>query len=70
MSAAGDLYNHELGIPRAKLKSSSSSRNMMDSNAEAQAAHLTNYLDEGLRIPRPHFNDTSSLGSGNFYTSI
>lgn len=65
MSAAGDLYNHELGIPRAKLKSSSSSRNMMDSNAEAQAAHLTNYLDEGLRIPRAHLNDTSSLGSGS-----
>ena len=66
MSAAGDLYNHELGIPRAKLKSSSSSRNMMDSSAEiAQAAHLTSYLDDGLRIPRPHLNDTSSLGSGS-----
>ena len=66
MSAAGgDLYNHELGIPRAKLKSTGSSRNMMDSSAEAHAAHLTNYLDEGLRIPRPHLNDTSSLGSGS-----
>lgn len=65
MSAAGDLYNHELGIPRAKLKSSGSSRNMMDSAAEVQAAHLTSYLDEGLRIPRPHLNDTSSLGSGS-----
>lgn len=65
MSAAGDLYNHELGIPRAKLKSSGSSRNMMDSSAEAQAAHLTSYLDEGLRIPRAHLNDTSSLGSGS-----
>jgi hypothetical protein len=66
MSAAGDLYNHELGIPRAKLKSSGSSRNMMDSNAaEVQAAHLTSYLDEGLRIPRAHLNDTSSLGSGS-----
>lgn len=68
MSAAGDLYNHELGIPRAKLKSSNSSRNMMDSSAvDAQAAHLTSYLDDGLRIPRPHLNggDTSSLGSGS-----
>jgi len=65
MSAAGDLYNHELGIPRAKLKSTGSSRNMMDSSAEAHATHLVNYLDEGLRIPRPHLNDTSSLGSGS-----
>lgn len=65
MSAAGDLYNHELGIPRAKLKSTSS-QNMMDSSAaEAQAANLTSYLDEGLRIPRPHLNDASSLGSGS-----
>lgn len=65
MSATGDLYNHELGIPRPKLKSSNSSRNMVDSSTEIQAAHLTSYLDEGLRIPRAHLNDSSSLASGS-----
>jgi hypothetical protein len=48
-------------VLNAKLKSASPSRDMMDRNAETQAAHLTNYLDEGLRIPRPHLNDICRL---------
>ncbi|KAI6201465.1 hypothetical protein M3Y96_00844600 [Aphelenchoides besseyi] len=62
-SAAGDLYAHELGIPRAKLKSSGSSRNLAENSSEAQAVHLASYLNDGMRIPRAHLGDTSSLGS-------
>ncbi|CAD5215432.1 unnamed protein product [Bursaphelenchus okinawaensis] len=65
-SAAGDLYHHDLGIPRAKLKSSGSAHHVMDSSGQEMSAHaLHDYLGDGLRIPRAHLGDTSSLGSGS-----
>lgn len=65
-SAAGDLYHHDLGIPRPKLKSSGSGHHMVDGmNQEAHAAALHNYLDDGFRIPRAALGDTSSLASGS-----
>ncbi|KAI1731796.1 calcium-binding EGF domain-containing protein [Ditylenchus destructor] len=50
-----DLYNKEIGIPRAQLKS----------EADSNAAQLARYLDENLRIPRAHLHDSSSLASGS-----
>uniref|UniRef100_A0A915D2K1 EGF-like domain protein n=1 Tax=Ditylenchus dipsaci TaxID=166011 RepID=A0A915D2K1_9BILA len=51
-SGVSDLYNKEIGIPRAHLR-------------EDNAAQLARYLDDGLRIPRAHLHDNSSMDSGS-----
>uniref|UniRef100_A0AC34QH72 Uncharacterized protein n=1 Tax=Panagrolaimus sp. JU765 TaxID=591449 RepID=A0AC34QH72_9BILA len=55
--SAGDLYNQDLGIPRAKVKDARR-------DGEADAMALANYLDD-MRIPRARLHDGSSIGSGD-----
>lgn len=65
-SAAGDIYHHDLGIPRPKLKSSGSGHHMIDGMSQEAHAHaLHTYLDDGIRIPRAALGDNSSLASGS-----
>uniref|UniRef100_A0A913I4D2 EGF-like domain-containing protein n=1 Tax=Strongyloides stercoralis TaxID=6248 RepID=A0A913I4D2_STRER len=63
MSTTGDIYNHEIGIPRPKIKMSGSENTEIISSrymANEQAAEkFTNYLQGALQIPRPLINNTN-----------
>jgi hypothetical protein len=75
------LYGAGAAIPRAKLKTSSGADSVCPLNsqlmasfnqfpcshqkADARAAQLAGFLEEGLRIPRAHLHDGSSLESGS-----
>lgn len=57
-SAPSELYQQDIIIPRAKKAVSTSDRDL-------DAARLAHYLDDSLRIPRPHVHDGSSMASGD-----
>ena len=75
-SESGGTSLYGGGIPRAKLKMSdqvanichslsSSIKSLLNLQSDGSVRQLAQYLNEGLRIPRAHLHDESSLDSGS-----